>query len=252
MLRTILPPLILLTGIVVLWQVITTLLNIPEVVLARPTQIVAWTSQYWPRLLSNGITTFTEVLVGFVIGTLFGFTIGILISQFKFFEVSLYPLIVATQVIPIVAIAPILVIWFGFGIASKIVVAVIICFFPVVINTAQGLSSVDPDVISLARVNNASRLSILTKVQFPFAVPLIMSGVKLASSLAVIGAIVGEMVGADSGLGYLITYGSERVDTAMMFSALGVLFLMGISLFAVITILQRFASPWFYAMRTNV
>ena len=155
-------------------------------------------------------------------------------------------IIIASQTIPIIAIAPLLLIWVGYGIAPKIIVVALISFFPISVNTVDGLRSVDPDMVNMMRTLGATRWQIFTKLQVPSALPQMFSGIKIGITVSVIGAVIGEWVGASSGLGYLMTYSQPLFLTARVFAAIVVLSALGIGLFVLATLVERMVLPWYH------
>ena len=196
--------------------------------------------EYWLHL---GVTLH-EIVAGFAIGAGTGFVLGVAIGQSRLVETVLYPYVVAFQTIPKVAIAPLFVVWFGFGVASKIVITATIVFFPVLANTIVGLRSAPRDQIDLMTAFTASRWQVLWMVRFPHALPFVFAGLDIGIVLAVIGAIVGEFVGAQAGLGYLIMQRNFSMDTAGVFAILIVLSLIGIGLHAIVKVTARKVTFW--------
>jgi NitT/TauT family transport system permease protein len=188
--------------------------------------------------------TFYETLVGFVLGSALGLVLGILIGQSKLLEGTLYPYVIAFQTLPKVAIAPIITIWFGYGVTSKIVITATIAFFPLLANTIVGLRSVPQDQIELMVAFTASRWQVFRRARLPQALPYIFVGLDVAVVLSVIGAIVGEFVGAQAGLGYLIQQYTFSMDMAGVFAILIVLSVMGIGLHLVVSFIQRRVVFW--------
>jgi NitT/TauT family transport system permease protein len=162
----------------------------------------------------------------------------------RFIERSLYPWAVVLQTVPIVAIAPLLTIWFGFGLSPKIVIAAIICFFPMLVNSTRGLRAISPQALELMRILSASRRDIFFRVRLPSSLPYVFSGLKVASTLAVIGAIVAEFTGADRGIGYLVVAASYRIDTRLMFAGIALSSAAGILFFNLISGLERLVLRW--------
>jgi NitT/TauT family transport system permease protein len=156
----------------------------------------------------------------------------------------LYPLIVGSQAVPKIAVAPLFVLWFGFGVTPKIVVVVLLVFFPVVVTTAEGLMSVDRNLIDLLRSVNASQLQVFWKVRLPHALPQVMAGLKIGVALAVVGAVIGEWAGADHGLGYMILFAQSQLDTSLSFACITILVVMSVVLFAVVDAIGRLVTPW--------
>ena len=173
-----------------------------------------------------------------------GITTSQKLNSCKVLEETIYPLVIFTQVIPKIAIAPLLIIWLGYGAPPKIVIVFLICFFPMVIDTAAGLKSVEEDMLHLIRALGATPWQIFTKIRLPNAMPYIFNGMKISVTLAVVGAIVGEFVGASKGLGYLILVGSANLETNLLFAAVIVLSLLGIVLFSLVRALEKIFIPW--------
>lgn len=234
----------------VLWQLIVTVFNIPGYLLPSPGAVWSTLTTQWQYLASESVPTIEEVLLGFAAATIFGIAIAIAIVTWRPFEKAVYPLLVASQEVPQIAFAPLLLVWFGFGLTSKVIVAFLIAFFPIVVNTAAGLRSVSTELLDLAHSTRASGFTILRKIRFPFALPHIFTGLKIGVTFAVIGAVVGEFVGAGNGLGYVLMTANGRLDTGTLFAAIGVLVIMGLVLFAAVSLLERLMIPWHVTQRT--
>lgn len=188
--------------------------------------------------------TLVETLEGYLLAIAGGVAIAILIAASPLVERSLYPVLVAVNAVPKVAIAPILVLWMGFGQEPKIVMVFLVCFFPIVISTATGLQSTPPDLLELVRSLSASRTQVFTRVRFPAALPHIFVGLKVAISLAVIGAVIGEFVGASQGLGYVIVASGANANTPVAFAAIVLLGALSVVLFYALVLLERIVVPW--------
>jgi NitT/TauT family transport system permease protein len=228
------------------WEAIVRLLDVPPIVLPAPSGI----AESMVDLLGSatfawhlGVTLY-EILAGFGLGALTGLFFGCLIGRFALLEKSLYPYLVAFQTVPKVALAPIIVIWFGFGVGSKIVITAIISFFPILANTIAGLRATPGDQIELLLAFTASRWQIFWKVQVPQALPYLMVGIDVALMMAVIGAIVGEFVSAKAGLGFLILQKNFSMDMAGVFSILIVLSAIGVALHLIVQGLRRRLIFW--------
>jgi NitT/TauT family transport system permease protein len=241
--RSLLPAAVLVL-LVVLWQVLVTVMRVNTVVLPAPTLILARIGRSWQQILPNTLVTVEETLVGFVLGAIIGFVLALLIAYSPLLERVLYPLIVASQAVPKIAVAPLFILWFGFGIWPKVVVTILLVFFPVVVTSAEGLMSVDRNLIDLLRSVGASPWQVFVKVRLPHALPQVMAGLKIGIALAVVGAVVGEWVGADQGLGYLIILANSQLDTTLSFAAITVLVALGVALFAAVDALGRLITPW--------
>jgi NitT/TauT family transport system permease protein len=238
----------LLSAVVFLggWELVVRLLDFPLTILPPPSRIV---QALWgmiqvgtlPRHLS---VTLTETLAGFVLGSVAGIALGTLVALSRLASRILYPYIVVLQVIPKVAIAPLLIIWFGFGIESKIVMAVLISFFPLLVNTIAGLNSIQPEYLHLMTALTASRWQTFRYVRFPSALPFIFAGLEAGIVLAIIGALVGEFVGAGVGLGYLVMLHNANMNVPGVFAVLVVLAFLGVALYATIGFARRRIVFW--------
>lgn len=195
-------------------------------------------------LWRHTLTTLSEVLAGLSLGLVTATALGYLLAKSWLVEQILSPLIVASQAVPIVALAPLLVIWFGPGMTSKILVCALVVFFPVLINTIVGLRSVEPDLVDLMRSLQASRWQTFTKLELPAALPVLLGGLRVGATLSVIGAVVGEFTGADQGLGFLVEQSRGLYDTAQMFVAFGGLATIALALYGIALLLERRFLRW--------
>ena len=228
--------------LLVAWQFIVTTTGISDFILPAPLEILKVTIRFFPQLLRHTWTTTAEILLGFAIGNVIAVAMAVAIVNSRIVERALYPLIIASQTIPKVALAPLFLIWFGSGLTPKVVITAIVCFFPTVVNTVQGLRATDERAIDLLRLVAASRRQVFVKLQFPSALPYFFAGLKISIALAVIGAIIGEWVGANSGLGYLIMYSTQTVRTDLMFAALLVVSVLGMVLYLIAVLFERLFS----------
>lgn len=202
-------------------------------------------------LAQHTTVTTIETILGFFIAFVLGELVAVLMVYSKSLEKTMYPIILFAQVIPKIAIAPLFVVWLGFGMEPKIFVAVLMAFFPIVISGMAGLRSVDPEILELTSTMGANPLKTFLKVRLPASLPQLMSGLKVAATLAVTGAVVGEFVGANEGLGYVILQANGNIDTAMLFAALIIMSLLGVALFAIIQIAEWFLIPWHASRRSS-
>lgn len=246
--RWLLPSLILI-GLLGIWELGVRLLNLPIWQLPAPSLIGQELVNNWGLLWTHTIVTLQEVILGFLAAFVAGIILAISISYSKILERSIYPIIIASQTIPIIAIAPLLLIWIGYGIMPKIIVVALISFFPITVNTVDGLRSIDLDMVNIMRTLGASRWQIFTKLQIPNAMPYLFSGVKVGISISVIGAVIGEWVGASAGLGYLITYSQPLFLTARVFASIFILSVMGVGLFLLASLAERLMLPWHYTKK---
>jgi NitT/TauT family transport system permease protein len=226
-----------------LWELVINAVNVPDYVIPPPSQIVGEMIKQLPLLWGHTLITTSEVAIGFVLSVLVGVPLAVLIVYSPFFEHTIYPLLVSSQTVPKVAVAPIFLFWFGFGLTPKVLVAFLIAFFPVVIATVVGLRSVEPEMIHLARSMGASPLLTFTKIRLPHALPSLFGGLKVAITLAVVGAVVGEFVGSDKGLGYVVVLANGALNTKLLFAAITFLSLLGVVLFFLVEVVERLMVP---------
>jgi len=228
------------------WHLVTQTVDYPPYILPSPA--IVWSR--FLQVLGNGsllrhlAVTLLEVLAGLAIGVLTATAFGYLLAKSHVFERLLSPYIIASQSIPLVAIAPLLVIWFGPGIFSKVLICALIVFFPVLVNTIVGLRSVPEELQDLMRSLQANRWQTIRLLEVPAALPVFLGGLRIGATLAVIGAVVGELVGADRGLGFLIAVGRGQFDTALVFVAVFALVTMAISLYGIVILLERRLLSW--------
>src|SRR5438874_5577488 len=244
-------PLLFIVGLFVLWEVVIDLFRIPPYLIPAPLAVVKQLIAEWPRLLAESAVTTYATLGGFALSIAFGIPIAVWIAYSRTVESYVYPLLVFSQSVPKIAIAPLFVVWFGFGIIPKIIAAFMLGFFPVVVSTVAGFKSVDPDMLDLARSMKASRWQTFVHISLPNAVLSIFAGLKVSVTLAVVGAVVGEFVGSNSGIGYLLQIANGNFDLPLMFAALTVLSLIGVLLFAAVDLVERFTIPWHASHRND-
>jgi len=243
-LAALLPAFALFMGIIALWEAVSRIFKLPEFVLPAPTSILEVLVSRQRELGFAAYVTATEVVLGFLISALVGATVALVIARFTAFGRALYPLVVLFQNVPKVALAPLFILWFGFDLAPKVVLIVVIAFFPVAINMLVGLQTVDSNLIALMRSVGASRNEILRRIQIPNSLPYLMAGLKVAVTLAVIGAIVGEFAGAQAGLGYMIQFASTQMQTSLVFAALVEVSVLGMLFYYVIEWIERRYINW--------
>jgi len=239
-------PLGFLVVLLLAWQFAPSLLSVPSYILPELSAVLTALTDpdALPRYLYNAGYTLFEAGVGLAIGASAGVVIGILLAEIKVLYNTFYPYIVAIQSIPKVALAPLFVIWFGFGIESKVVVVVLLTFFPVLVNTINGMRSVDPEQIDLFRVNGATVWQTRRKLMLPASLPYIFTGLEIAVVMAMLGAIVAEFVGAQNGLGVLILQAQFQMQTAAVFALLIILSTIGISLNLLVRLVRRKVVFW--------
>jgi NitT/TauT family transport system permease protein len=242
--RTLGWPVAVAVAFLALWEAGVTVLRVKPVVLPSPTLIgrVLWTRG--PLILEHLWPTFAEIVLGFLLSVVGGVLVAVLITYSTVARKGFYPLIVVAQIVPKVAVAPLLVVWFGLGGPSRLLLAFLIAFFPMVINTATGLTGVDDDLVRLARAYMGGRWQIFAKIRLPHALPLVFGGMKISITLAVIGVVVAEFVAAQRGIGYLIVMANGLLDTPLMMAAITALSLMGLALYGAIALLERAVIYW--------
>lgn len=243
-LQHLLPPLGLLLAVVLAWEAAIHLVGVSTFVLPAPSAIAQslWVNRV--ALLEGARVTAGEVLLGFVLSAVTGIAVALVIERFAGFGRALYPLVVLFQMVPKVALAPIFILWFGYELAPKVLLIVVIAFFPVALNMLAGLRSVPPGLLALMRSVGAGRTEILRRVQVPHALPQLMAGLKIAITLCVIGAIVGEFAGASAGLGYMIQFASTQLETALVFAALVAVSVLGIAFYYLVELAEALLVPW--------
>jgi ABC-type nitrate/sulfonate/bicarbonate transport system permease component len=249
-LRPALAPALLLLGLLALWEllartgVLADVFGIEDFLVPAPSEIGEALWEDRSLLADDAWVTLQEVVLGFGLAVLFGVGFAVLIHLSETARRAVYPLLVASQTIPIVILAPVLVVILGFDLLPKLAIIALICFFPITVNTLDGLRSVDPELIKLMRTMGAGRLQTLRRVEGPWALPYAFSGAKVAVAVSVIGAVLAESAGSSSGLGHLIDQANAQLLTARSFAALVVLSAMAIGLFALLTLLERRVVTW--------
>lgn len=231
-------------ALIAVWEVWVRLAGTPTYLLPAPSEIARYMVEDFAVLLSATLSTSFVTIVGFLIALVIGLALAVLLVMSAPLERALAPLIVTSQVIPKVAIAPVLVVWMGFGDAPKITLTVLISFLPIVLNAVLGMKSLDADLVNLYRSLRAKRYQEFLYLRFPNAIPYIVEGAKMAITLALIGAVVGEFTSGTSGLGYLIASSSARLETVRAFATFPILAIVGIVFFYTIDLIGRLLAPW--------
>ncbi len=237
-------PIIILAGLLLLWQGLVWVTGSPPYILPGPLPVVRMWVQHGTSLLGHAAVTVFEIFFGFVLGALLGTVSALSMAYFRPARRWLFPLLVVSQAIPVFALAPVLVLWMGYGMASKVAMATLIIYFPVTTAFYDGLRRTDPGWLDLARTMNASRWAVLRHVRIPAALPALASGLRVAAAVAPIGAVVGEWVGSSAGLGFLMLHANARMQIDLMFAALATLAILGVVLYFTVDGLLRKALPW--------
>jgi NitT/TauT family transport system permease protein len=232
------------------WWLVTANEWVANYLVPTPGQVWDRIIDDWSSLMYHSYVTLYETVVGFLIASVLGLVTAVLIAYSRTLEKALYPIVLFAQVIPKIAIAPLIVVWFGNDLAPKIILAVLIAFFPVVVSGVAGLRSTDPELLELSATMGANRWQTFRKIRFPNALPHLMAGEKVAVTLAVVGAVVGEFVGASEGLGYQLMIANGNLDAPLLFAALILMSLIGILLFVIVEVLEALLIPWHASRRS--
>jgi putative hydroxymethylpyrimidine transport system permease protein len=233
--------LLLLLGI---WEATVRSLHIQPFILPAPSQVVATFVDNLPLLIRQGSVTLLEIVLGLAFGGVGGVLLAVAVFYSRLLDRALYPLIITSQMIPVFAIAPILIVWMGYGLWPKVTVAALISFFPLVVNVSDGLREPTAEAVDLFRSLGATRWQIFRKLRWPACLPTLFSGLKVSATLAVVGATIGEWVGSREGLGYLMLQSNARLRMSMVFAAIGMLAILGLLLFGAIRIIERRVVHW--------
>ncbi len=241
-----------LAGIAVfllLWEAAARVFRIPAYILPPPTMILADGAAKWRSLLNGASYTVQPMLAGFVAAVVLGVLIALAIAFSRAVQAVAYPLLVFLQIVPKIAVAPLFIIWFGFGLMPKVLLVFLLSFFPVVVAATTAFASIEPEILELARSTGAGRLRTFRMVQLPHALPALFGGFKVAAALAATAAVVAEFVASDRGLGYLLMEYNGNLDTSMAFAAIFVLSAMGMALYGAVELLESVAVPWHVSRR---
>jgi NitT/TauT family transport system permease protein len=246
-----LTPLAGVAAFLLIWQVFVVAYGVPAYLLPAPAAIAdAFVSQL-PSLLSNGWVTIYEMLAGYALAVGIAIPLAIAITSSKRFNEFVMPTMLFFQIVPKVAIAPLFLVWFGVGATPKVLVAFLISFFPIVIDAAVGLRSMSTEMIDLARSMGATRMQVFAQFRLPTSLPYLFSGLKVAATLAIAGTVVGEFVGADKGLGYLLLVTNSNMETALMFATIVALTIIGLVFYYLVELLEAFLIPWHVTHRVR-
>ena len=233
------PPVVFAGGFFAVWEMAVRALDVPLYLLPPPSAVLSTARDNAPLLLRDASVTLTEAALGLMVAFAFAALLALAFARFRIVERSLMPFVVAFQAVPVIAIAPLLVLWFGNGMAGKIVLAAIICFFPAAINLSRGLQAVSPAALTLMRSLSASPSQVLLHLRIPSAVPYMFAALRISATLSVIGAIVAELSGATRGIGFRIVISTYRTDTKMLFAALAFAILMGLAFYGLTALAER-------------
>jgi putative hydroxymethylpyrimidine transport system permease protein len=235
---------VVVAGLIAAWELVVRVTRLPPYLLPAPGRVAAAWFDYAPLLVRNALLTGSEILLGLALGAALGTGTAIAMASFRPARRWLLPLLVISQAVPVFALAPLLVLWFGYGMASKIAMATLIIYFPVTAAFTDGLRRTDPDWLDLARTMGGSRRTILRHIRLPSALPALASGLRVATAVAPIGAVIGEWVGSSAGLGFLMLHANARMQIDLMFAALLTLAVLAVALYFSVDALLSRALPW--------
>jgi ABC-type nitrate/sulfonate/bicarbonate transport system permease component len=241
------PAFVLVVTLLALWELYVSTGRISSQVLPAPTAIVRALIDNWDIIYDNTVQTLLETVLGIAAATLLGLLLAVMLDISQWLRRAIYPLLVTSQTIPIIALAPLLLIWLGYDIRPKLIVVTLYCFFPIAVACADGLAGAEPELIKLLRSMRASRWQILWLVRLPGAMPTFFSGLRIAATYSVTGAIVGEFVGAEKGLGIYMQREANSFATVQVFAAILVTAVLSLLLFGLVSVLERIALPWYHA-----
>lgn len=228
----------------IIWEIAVKWRNVPEWILPGPLQIIATFLEVLPWLGKHAWSTMQECLIGFGLAILLALVIAFIMEEISLIKKMLYPLIIISQTVPIVSVAPLFIIWFGYGILPKIIVVILVCFFPIAVSLLNGLASVDKEYLELFRSMRASRLAAFRMVKLPLALPALFSGLKISAAYSVMGAVIGEWLGAKTGLGYYMTLAQHSFQVDRVFASILAITLLSIVLFGAVCLMERIVIPW--------
>lgn len=241
-----LPAILLILVFLVVWEVVCRLLSVPYFLLPPPSIVVMTIIRDFGRFYPHIVATLQEMLLGLGISVILGVSLAFLMFRYPIIERAFFPIVIGSQAIPVFAIAPLLVLWFGYGISSKVIMCAIIVFFPIVVNTLDGLKSTDPEMVFLLKSMGASETQILFKVRIPQSLPFFFSGLKIGVSVSSIGAVIGEWVGSTKGLGYLMLYANAQLRVDVVFASIFYLTFLAVALYLIVSKISKLATPWLY------
>jgi NitT/TauT family transport system permease protein len=246
-----LTPLVGIVGFLVAWQLVVIIYKMPSYLLPTPTEIAHVFVARMPELLHHGWVTVYEMIAGYALAVAVAVPLAIAITSSRAFNELVMPTMLFFQIVPKVAIAPLFLVWFGVGATPKILVAFLISFFPIVIDAAVGLRSMSPEMHDLARSMGATRMQVFSQFRLPTSLPYLFSGLKVAATLAIAGTVVGEFVGADRGLGYLLLVTNSNLETPMMFATIVALTIIGFVFYYMVELLENVLIPWHVTHRVR-
>ncbi len=245
-------PISFFTILLIIWEIIAKLQVVPTYILPAPTQIIKTLITNLPILKEHIIVTLLEALVGFIIAIILAMVIAIVMDSIPIVKKAVYPLVIISQTIPIVTIAPLFAIWFGFGYLPKVVIVVLVCFFPITISLLEGLESVEEDLLNLIKSMGANKVQVYKMVKIPAAMPNFFSGLKISATYSIMGATIGEWVGGKNGLGVYMLRVKHSFATDKVFAAIILITLLSILILTLISFIEKRAMPWIYNQNQKI
>ena len=231
------------------WEVSVRAFGIKEYLLPAPSVVLVALGKNYPNVLSSAVVTTSEILAGYALAVVVSIPLALTIAYWRFMEETVYPVIVFLQIVPKIAVAPLFLIWFGFGFTPKLLLVFLLSFFPVVVSSIAGFKSVDPDIMDFARTTGAGSWRLFTKIRLPQALPAIFTGLKVGAALSATAAVVAEFVASDKGLGYLLLQYNGDLNTPMVFATILVLSLIGLAVYYAVELVERITIPWHVSHR---
>jgi len=242
--RRIWPPLVLLAVAVAVWELVVRAAHVPDYLFPAPTTVASSLADDAGLLGRAALVTVREIVLGYLLAVAVAVAIAVVLHFSAALRRALLPILVLSQTVPTVLLAPILAILLGYGTAPKLIVVAVVCFFPIVINTVDGLRSTDPELVRMMRTLHGGRFAIFRRVELPGALPAILSGARVAATYAAVGAVFSEWAGSSAGLGFVILQAQPALETARIFAAVLVLSAVALALYALVTLAERFLVPW--------
>ncbi len=236
-------------AVLVVWELVVRLFGVRAYILPAPTVVFANLASRASTVANATLYTMQPMLMGYAMAVVVGVGLALVVAFSRTMQAVIYPLIVFLQIVPKIAVAPLFIIWFGYGLIPKVLLVFLLSFFPIVVSAVQAFRSVDPDIMDLARATGANAWRIFWKVQVPHALPLLFTGFKVAAALSSTAAVVAEFVASDRGLGYLLLEYNNNMNTPMAFATIIVLSVMGLVLYGVVELIERAAIPWHVSRR---
>lgn len=244
-------PTIFFLGLIFIWELIVSIGLVERFTLPSPSDILKAFPEMNPSIWVHILTTIQEATIGFVIAIILSIALAIIMDNVKFIKKALYPMIIVSQTVPIIALAPLFAIWFGFGKLPKIIVVILVCFFPILVSLIHGLESVDGDLLNLLKSMGASRFQIFKLVKFPASLVSFFSGLRIAATYSIMGAVIGEWLGGKSGLGVYMLRLKHTYALDKFFAVIIIIVVLSMTLFKLITVLQKVLMPWEHDKESN-